>query len=89
MKETGRRGSGAQVSEHPDPFVFLQDPLSSTKTMLMLFSELWRASEITNKKALQNQHSGYQIKIDVTKNKYHDWLPFYPEAEWCRYANGG
>lgn len=88
VKETERRGSRAQISAHPDPFVFPQDPVSSAQTMLMLFSELWRANEITNKKALQDQHSCYQIKIDVPKNKEHDWLPFYQEAEWCKDANG-
>lgn len=57
VKETERRGSRAQISTHPDPFVFPQDPMSRAQTMLMLFSELWRANDITNKKALQNQHS--------------------------------
>lgn len=57
VKETKRRLSRAQISAHTDPLVFPQDPVSSAQTMLMLFLELWRANEITNKEALQNQHS--------------------------------
>lgn len=52
MHEGDRRGSRAQVSAHPEPFVFPQDPMSIAKTAPLLFSELWRAEEITNKKAL-------------------------------------
>lgn len=52
VKEIERRGSRARVSAHPEPFVFPQDPVSIAKTAPRLFSELWRAKEITNKKAL-------------------------------------
>lgn len=57
VKETERRGSRAQVSAHPEPSVFpvfSRDPKSSSKTALLLFSEFWRAKEMTNKKALGN-----------------------------------
>lgn len=52
VKETERSGSRAQVSAHPESSVFLRDPMCIAETAPLLFSELRRAKEMTNKKAL-------------------------------------
>ena len=61
-KEKGEKEQRAQTSQEQ---IYSSSPRSrkgEVKGCLMLFSEFWRANEITREKTLKNQHSLYQIK---------------------------